>query len=76
MINLTEREANVLHARVSLKVICSKPLNNSRCFTKSSLCLCLCFVPRGSAMRTSEFDSSSEEEEVGEEQLTPLHISW
>ncbi|XP_041810234.1 cyclin-dependent kinase inhibitor 3 isoform X2 [Chelmon rostratus] len=27
-------------------------------------------------MRTSEFDSSSEEEEVGEEQLTPFHISW
>lgn len=35
----------------------------------------VCFVLRGSAMRTSEFDSSSEEE-VGEEQLTPLHISW
>ncbi|CAG13235.1 unnamed protein product, partial [Tetraodon nigroviridis] len=28
-----------------------------------------------SAMRTSEFDSSSEEE-VEEEQLTPLHVSW
>lgn len=28
------------------------------------------------AMRTSEFDSSSEEEEVGEEQLTPFNISW
>ncbi|XP_029899911.1 cyclin-dependent kinase inhibitor 3 [Myripristis murdjan] len=27
-------------------------------------------------MRTSEFDSSSEEEEVGEEQLTPFQISW
>uniref|UniRef100_A0A4W6FK06 protein-tyrosine-phosphatase n=1 Tax=Lates calcarifer TaxID=8187 RepID=A0A4W6FK06_LATCA len=27
-------------------------------------------------MRTSEFDSSSEDEEVGEEQLTPFHISW
>ncbi|XP_005934050.1 cyclin-dependent kinase inhibitor 3 [Haplochromis burtoni] len=26
-------------------------------------------------MRTSEFDSSSEDE-VGEEELTPLHISW
>lgn len=34
------------------------------------------FVVPVSAMRTSEFDSSSEEEEVGEEQLTPLHISW
>ncbi|KAM6917906.1 cyclin-dependent kinase inhibitor 3 isoform 2-T2 [Lycodopsis pacificus] len=28
------------------------------------------------AMRTSEFDSSSEEEDFGEEQLTPFHISW
>ncbi|XP_034381276.1 cyclin-dependent kinase inhibitor 3 isoform X3 [Cyclopterus lumpus] len=28
------------------------------------------------AMRTSEFDSSSEEEDVGEEQLTPFHVSW
>lgn len=28
------------------------------------------------AMRTSEFDSSSEDEEVGEEQLTPFHVSW
>ncbi|XP_071380602.1 cyclin-dependent kinase inhibitor 3 [Centroberyx affinis] len=27
-------------------------------------------------MRTSEFDSSSEEEDVGEEQLTPFQISW
>ncbi|XP_068608450.1 cyclin-dependent kinase inhibitor 3 [Brachionichthys hirsutus] len=27
-------------------------------------------------MHTSEFDSSSEEEEVREEQLTPLQISW
>ncbi|XP_034050901.1 cyclin-dependent kinase inhibitor 3 [Thalassophryne amazonica] len=27
-------------------------------------------------MRTSEFDSSSEEEEVGEEERTPLNISW
>ncbi|XP_053191286.1 cyclin-dependent kinase inhibitor 3 [Scomber japonicus] len=27
-------------------------------------------------MRTSEFDSSSEEEEIGDEQLTPFHISW
>uniref|UniRef100_A0A669DBS9 protein-tyrosine-phosphatase n=1 Tax=Oreochromis niloticus TaxID=8128 RepID=A0A669DBS9_ORENI len=26
-------------------------------------------------MRTSEFDSSSDDE-VGEEELTPLHISW
>uniref|UniRef100_H2TMA6 Cyclin-dependent kinase inhibitor 3 n=1 Tax=Takifugu rubripes TaxID=31033 RepID=H2TMA6_TAKRU len=34
------------------------------------------FVVPVSGMRTSEFDSSSEEEEVGEEQLTPLHISW
>uniref|UniRef100_A0A3B4TR23 protein-tyrosine-phosphatase n=1 Tax=Seriola dumerili TaxID=41447 RepID=A0A3B4TR23_SERDU len=33
-------------------------------------------VLRAEAMRTSEFDSSSEEEEVGEEQLTPFHISW
>ncbi|XP_056282858.1 cyclin-dependent kinase inhibitor 3 [Pseudoliparis swirei] len=28
------------------------------------------------AIRTSEFDSSSEEEEVGEEQLTPFQVSW
>ncbi|XP_010894579.1 cyclin-dependent kinase inhibitor 3 [Esox lucius] len=28
------------------------------------------------AMRTSEFDSSSDEEEVGEDQLTPFQISW
>ncbi|XP_068436727.1 cyclin-dependent kinase inhibitor 3 isoform X3 [Clinocottus analis] len=28
------------------------------------------------AMRTSEFDSSSEEEDVGDEQLTPFHVSW
>lgn len=28
------------------------------------------------AMRTTEFDSSSEDEEVGEEHLSPLHISW
>ncbi|KAK9534022.1 hypothetical protein VZT92_009097 [Zoarces viviparus] len=27
-------------------------------------------------MRTSEFDSSSEEEDFGEEQLAPFHISW
>ncbi|KAF7654490.1 hypothetical protein LDENG_00069060 [Lucifuga dentata] len=27
-------------------------------------------------MRTTEFDSSSEEEEVSEEQLTPFHVSW
>ncbi|XP_037602211.1 cyclin-dependent kinase inhibitor 3 isoform X2 [Sebastes umbrosus] len=27
-------------------------------------------------MRTSEFDSSSDEEEVGEELLTPFKISW
>lgn len=27
-------------------------------------------------MRTGEFDSSSEDEEVAEEQLTPLHVSW
>ncbi|XP_040055216.1 cyclin-dependent kinase inhibitor 3 [Gasterosteus aculeatus] len=27
-------------------------------------------------MRTSEFDSSSEEEDAGDEQLTPFHISW
>ncbi|XP_041669000.1 cyclin-dependent kinase inhibitor 3 [Cheilinus undulatus] len=27
-------------------------------------------------MRTNEFDSSSEDEEVGEEQRTPLNISW
>uniref|UniRef100_A0A3Q3WDQ5 Cyclin-dependent kinase inhibitor 3 n=1 Tax=Mola mola TaxID=94237 RepID=A0A3Q3WDQ5_MOLML len=31
---------------------------------------------RTPAMSTSEFDSSSEEEEVGEEQLTPFHICW
>lgn len=37
---------------------------------------CRCpFSPQCEAMRTSEFDSS-EEEEVGEEQLTPFHISW
>lgn len=27
-------------------------------------------------MRTSEFDSSSEDDDVPEEQLTPFHISW
>ncbi|CAJ1074816.1 cyclin-dependent kinase inhibitor 3 isoform X3 [Xyrichtys novacula] len=27
-------------------------------------------------MRLNEFDSSSEDEEVGEDQLTPLNISW
>ncbi|XP_053290164.1 cyclin-dependent kinase inhibitor 3 [Pleuronectes platessa] len=27
-------------------------------------------------MRTSEFDSSSEDEEIGEEQLTPFHVTW
>lgn len=27
-------------------------------------------------MRTNEFDSSSEDEDVGDEDLTPLHISW
>ncbi|KAM4625603.1 cyclin-dependent kinase inhibitor 3 isoform 2-T2 [Polymixia lowei] len=27
-------------------------------------------------MRTSEFDSSTDEEEVAEEQLTPFHVSW
>ncbi|KAL0969422.1 hypothetical protein UPYG_G00227200 [Umbra pygmaea] len=27
-------------------------------------------------MRTSEFDSSSDEEDVGEDQLTPFQISW
>ncbi|XP_026155121.1 cyclin-dependent kinase inhibitor 3 [Mastacembelus armatus] len=27
-------------------------------------------------MRTGEFDSSSEDEEVREEQLTPFHVSW
>lgn len=32
--------------------------------------------PQSEAMRTSEFDSSSEDEEVGEEQLTPFHVSW
>ncbi|XP_023142427.2 cyclin-dependent kinase inhibitor 3 [Amphiprion ocellaris] len=31
---------------------------------------------RNEEMKTSEFDSSSEDEEVGEEQLTPFHISW
>uniref|UniRef100_A0A3B3E1W3 protein-tyrosine-phosphatase n=2 Tax=Oryzias melastigma TaxID=30732 RepID=A0A3B3E1W3_ORYME len=29
-----------------------------------------------SEMRTHEFDSSSEDEDVGEVDLTPLHISW
>nr|XP_046269012.1 cyclin-dependent kinase inhibitor 3 isoform X3 [Scatophagus argus] len=33
-------------------------------------------LPQPEAMRTSEFDSSSEEEDAGEEQLTPFHISW
>ncbi|XP_061599584.1 cyclin-dependent kinase inhibitor 3 [Cololabis saira] len=27
-------------------------------------------------MRTSEFDSSSEEDDVGQDELTPFHISW
>ncbi|XP_008311350.1 cyclin-dependent kinase inhibitor 3 isoform X1 [Cynoglossus semilaevis] len=27
-------------------------------------------------MRTIEFDSSSDDEDIGEEQLTPIHISW
>lgn len=39
-------------------------------------CSKYCALWPSEAMRTTDFDSSSEDEEVGEEQLTPLHISW
>lgn len=33
-------------------------------------------LPQTETMRTSEFDSSSDEEDVCEEHLTPFQISW
>lgn len=46
-------------------------------FCDSALNPCACCHSVGTeAMRTSEFDTSSEDEEVGEEQLTPFCISW
>ncbi|KAF0043940.1 hypothetical protein F2P81_003098 [Scophthalmus maximus] len=37
---------------------------------------CTTLMFQTEAMRTSEFDSSSEDEEIGAEQLTPFHVSW